>query len=67
MNLGIRAHDVKPLPFEELVKEIHEEGFGCCHLALYRAVRDFPVDTAAMTPGLAMYMKKVFEKFNGIH
>lgn len=62
MNLGIRAHDVKPLPFEELVKEIHEEGFGCCHLALYRAVRDFPVDTAAMTPGLAMYMKKVFEK-----
>lgn len=64
MNLGIRAHDVKPLPFEELVKEIHDEGFGCCHLALYRAIQEFPVDTEALTPGLAMYLKKVFAKYD---
>lgn len=62
MQLGIRLHDTKKLPFEERIKDVHELGFACGHLALGKVITEFPTDDGALTPGLAMYIKKVFEK-----
>lgn len=62
MQLGIRLHDTKKLPFEERIKDVHELGFACGHLALGKVITEFPTDDGALTPGLAMYIKKVFAK-----
>lgn len=60
MQLGIRLHDTKKLPFEERIADVHELGFACGHLALSKVIDEFPTDDGALTPGLAMYIKKVF-------
>ncbi|MBD5510130.1 MAG: sugar phosphate isomerase/epimerase [Lachnospiraceae bacterium] len=60
MQLGIRLHDTKKLPFEERIADVHELGFACGHLALSKVIDEFPTDDSALTPGLAMYIKKVF-------
>lgn len=62
MQLGIRLHDTKKLPFEERIADVHELGFACGHLALSKVISEFPTDDGALTPGLAMYIKKVFAK-----
>lgn len=62
MQLGIRLHDTKKLPFEERIEDVHELGFACGHLALSKVIDEFPTDDGALTPGLAMYIKKVFTK-----
>lgn len=64
MQLGIRLHDTKKLPFEERIRDVHDLGFACGHLALSKVISEFPTDDGALTPGLAMYIKKVFEKNN---
>jgi len=64
MQLGIRLHDTTKRPFEERVREVHELGFSCGHLALGKVIDEFPTTDEAMTPGLAMYIRKVFEKNN---
>jgi len=48
--------------FEELVKSISDAGFCCTQLALAKAIHDFDISSAAMTSGMADYMKKVFEQ-----
>lgn len=60
MQIGIRAHDCEKVPFTQLVKNIGKQGFSCTQLALKKAITDFPVDEAAMTPGMALYMKRIF-------
>lgn len=62
MQLGIRLHDTKKLPFEERIADVHELGFACGHLALSKVISEFPTDDGALTPGLAMYIKKIFAK-----
>lgn len=62
MQLGIRLHDTKKLPFEERILDVHNLGFVCGHLALSKVIDEFPTDDGALTPGLAMYIKKVFAK-----
>lgn len=62
MQLGIRLHDTKKLPFEERIADVHQLGFACGHLALSKVIEEFPTDDGALTPGLAMYIKKVFAK-----
>lgn len=62
MQLGIRLHDTKPLPIEERIADVHNLGFRCGHLALGKVINQFPTDDSAMTPGLAMYLKRIFEK-----
>ena len=62
MQLGIRLHDTKKLPFEERIADVHQLGFACGHLALSKVINEFPTDDGALTPGLAMYIKKVFAK-----
>ena len=62
MQLGIRLHDTKKLPFEERIADVHQLGFACGHLALSKVISEFPTDDGALTPGLAMYIKKDFAK-----
>ena len=62
MQLGIRLHDTKKLPFEERIANVHELGFACGHLAPGKVITEFPTTDEALTPGLAMYMKNVFAK-----
>lgn len=62
MQIGIRAHDVKASTFEGLVQEIHREGFACCQLAVSKAVKDIPTNKEVLTPGLAHYMRRIFDR-----
>ncbi len=63
LQFGIRGHDVPCTEgFEQWVGQISDLGFCCTQLALKKAVKEFNVDCAAMTPGMAMYMKKVFQE-----
>lgn len=59
MRLGIRAHDIKYAPLEELIPNIHNLGFKCMHIALSKSIKEFKPDICTMTPGLAMYMKEL--------
>lgn len=63
MRLGIRAHDVEKLPLEQLFERIHEQGFHCTQLALGKAVYEFKVNNGMMTPGFAMYIKELCNKY----
>lgn len=62
MQLGIRLHDTQKLPFEERIRQVHTLGFSCGHLALGKVITEFPTDDGALTPGLAAYIRRVFEK-----
>lgn len=62
MQLGIRLHDTKELPFEERIADVHSLGFACGHLALGKVIKEFPTTDEALTPGLAMYIKNVFAR-----
>ncbi len=63
MNIGIRLHDTAPGTFEERIKRVKEDGFNCGHLALYKMLKEYPCDNSALTPGYAMYIKNVFDKY----
>lgn len=60
MQIGIRLHDTKPVSLEERLQIVKEQGFTCAHVALSKVIKEFPVDNGALTPGLAMYLKKLF-------
>lgn len=60
MQLGIRLHDIKKAPLEERLKIAHEQGFKCGHLALGKVISEYATDNGAMTPGLAMYLRRLF-------
>lgn len=62
MQLGIRLHDIKQAPLAERLAIAREQGFSCGHLALGKVISEYPVDDGALTPGLALYLKKLFEK-----
>ena len=62
MQLGIRLHDIKKAPLEERLAIAKEQGFLCGHLALSKVITEYPVDDGALTPGYAMYLKKIFAK-----
>lgn len=68
MQLGIRLHDVNTaLPAEEQTLErrarkAREEGFSCVHLALAKCIPGFTFDNAALTEGLAAYVRRVFQR-----
>ncbi len=61
IQLGIRFHDTKELPFEERLAEIRKQGFSCVHIALSK-VPGFTADPVALTPGYAMYLRNAFRK-----
>ncbi|MBP1565482.1 MAG: sugar phosphate isomerase/epimerase [Oscillospiraceae bacterium] len=62
MQLGIRIHDGEKLPLEELLPILRKRGFLCGHIALSKSISHHSTDVSAMTPGLAMYLKKLFFK-----
>ncbi len=62
MQLGIRLHDIQKAPLEERLSIAHEQGFTCGHLALSKVISEYPVDDGALTPGYALYLKKLFAK-----
>lgn len=59
MRIGIRAHDVAYAPLEQLIPNIHAQGFHCMHIALSKSIKEFKPEIETMTPGLAMYMKEL--------
>lgn len=62
MQIGIRLHDAAQLPLEERLSVVHELGFKCAHLALGKVIKENSVANSALTPGYAMYLRKLFEK-----
>ena len=68
MQFGIRLHDVNAsLPAEEQTLEARahkarEEGFSCVHLALSKCIPGVTFDNAALTEGLAAYVRRVFRR-----
>ena len=64
MQLGIRLHDIKKAPLPERLKIAEEQGFACGHLALSKVISEYPVDDGALTPGYALYLKRLFEKYH---
>ena len=62
MQLGIRLHDIKKAPLEERLAIANEQGFACGHLALAKVISEYPVNDGALTPGFALYLKKLFAK-----
>jgi len=63
MQIGIRFHDTANVPFEERLKNIHNQGFNCTHIAL-KKVDDLPDSTESLTPGYALYLKRKFAENN---
>ena len=59
MRIGIRAHDVAYAPLDELIPNIHKQGFHCMHIALTKSIKEFKPGVETMTPGLAMYIKEL--------
>lgn len=64
MQLGIRLHDIKEGPLEDRLKIAQEQGFKCGHIALGKVIKEYPVGPVAMSPGLAMHLKKLFAENN---
>lgn len=68
MQLGIRLHDVNAaLPedrqtLEARARTAREEGFSCVHLALSKCIKGVGFDDAALTEGLAAYVRRVFRQ-----
>lgn len=62
MQVGIRLHDTVDVPLEERVKIVREQGFHCTHIALSKVIKENSVANSALTPGYAMYLKRLFAK-----
>ena len=62
MQIGIRLHDAKDLPLEERLAVVREQGFTCGHMALSKVMDKKYAANEALTPGYAMYLKRLFAK-----
>ncbi len=68
MQLGIRLHDVNAneaeseQTLEARAAKAHAEGFTCVHLALSKCIKGVDFDYAALTEGLAAYIRRVFHE-----
>lgn len=66
IQLGIRLHDVNSssAPEEQTLEarahKAREEGFSCVHLALSKCIAGVGFDDAALSEGLAAYVRRVF-------
>ena len=66
MQLGIRLHDVNAglapefQTMESRAEKAAEEGFKCVHLAFSKVIKGHTFDDAALTEGLGLYTKRVF-------
>lgn len=62
MQFGIRLHDAVQVPIEERLKAVKEQGFACAHVALSKVISENSVAESALTPGYAMYLRRLFAK-----
>ncbi|MBR1938751.1 MAG: sugar phosphate isomerase/epimerase [Spirochaetales bacterium] len=62
IQLGLRLHDAEKLPMEELLPIVKKKGFTCTHLALSKAMKEYPCTASALTPGYANYLRHMFER-----
>lgn len=62
LQFGIRLHDAVNVPIEERLKVVKEQGFSCAHVALSKVISENSVANEALTPGYAMYLKRLFDK-----
>ncbi len=62
MQFGIRLHDAVQAPIEERLKIVKEQGFTGAHVALSKVISENSVAPQALTPGYAMYLKRLFDK-----
>lgn len=62
MQFGIRLHDAVQAPIEERLRIVKEQGFTCAHVALSKVISENSVAPSALTPGYAMYLKRLFDK-----
>ena len=62
MQFGIRLHDAVQAPVGERLRIIKEQGFTCAHVALSKVISENSVAPEALTPGYAMYLKRLFDK-----
>lgn len=60
MQLGIRLHDIANGVLQERLNIAKNQGFACGHLALSKVIDEYSVKGSALTPGFAMYLKKMF-------
>lgn len=60
MQIGIRLHDTRKLPIDQRIEEVKNLGFSCAHMALPMVLEEYPTTDEALTPGLAMYLKKLY-------
>ncbi len=63
MQFGIRLHDAVQAPVEERLKIVKEQGFTCAHVALSKVISENSVAPEALTPGYAMYLRRLFDKY----
>lgn len=49
---------------EQRIGIAHEQGFSCAHVAPGKVISEYSVENAALTPGLAMHLKKLFAKYD---
>lgn len=61
MQVGIRLHDVAKGTIEQRAHTAREQGFSCAHIALSKLC-DYKMTLPELTPGWAMYLRKVFAK-----
>lgn len=64
MQLGIRLHDIAKGTLPERLKIAREQGFSCGHLALSKVIDEYSVADGALTPGFAMYLRKLFAEYD---
>lgn len=62
MQLGIRLHDVAKGTLSERLATARKQDFTCAHLALSKVIDEYSTADPALTPGYAMYLKKLFLK-----
>ncbi len=60
MQIGLRLHDSAELPLPERLAAIRAQGFACVHMALAKTMGE-TADPAALTPGYAMRLRRVFD------
>ncbi len=62
MQIGIRLHDAAELPLPNRLDAVSAQGFSCVHLALSKVLGKGFMQPSALTPGLAMYLKREFAR-----
>lgn len=65
IQFGLRLHDAEKPPMEQVLPLVRQKGFTCAHLALSKAMKEYPCTPSALTPGYALYLRRLFDK-NGI-